>query len=65
MRRLFGYHAEADHARRLAEITIQPNVAQELRRVAEEFDRLAEDLAAREPESHHRDIFGPRRASER
>ena len=59
------YHAEADHARLLAEMTIQPNVAQELRRVAEEFDRLAEDLAVREPESHHRDIFRPRRASER
>jgi|SRR6516162_5470075 hypothetical protein len=39
------YHAEADHARLLAEMTIQPNVAQELRRVAQEFDRLAEDLA--------------------
>ena len=46
------YRAEADHARRLAEITVQPNVAQELRRVAEEFDRLADDLAAREPALH-------------
>jgi hypothetical protein len=42
MHRLSHSHAEADHARRLAEITIQPNVAEELRRVAEEFDRLAE-----------------------
>jgi hypothetical protein len=42
MHRSFHYHAEADRARRLAEITIQPNVAEELRRVAEEFDRLAE-----------------------
>jgi uncharacterized protein with HEPN domain len=61
----FHYHAEADHARRLAEITIQPNVAEELRRVGEEFDRLADDLAAREPEFHYREIFGPRQASER
>jgi hypothetical protein len=53
MHRSFHYHAEADHARRLAKMTIQPNVAQELRRVAEEFDRLADDLAAREPEFHH------------
>jgi hypothetical protein len=49
------YHAEAGHARRLAEMTIQPNVAQELRRVAEEFDRLADNLAAGEPEYHHPD----------
>jgi hypothetical protein len=42
------YHAEADHARRLAETTIQLNVAQELRRVAEEFDRLADNLASGE-----------------
>ena len=65
MDRIFDYHAEADHARRLAEITVQPNVAEELRRVAEEFDRLADELTAREPEFHHREIFGLRRASER
>jgi uncharacterized protein with HEPN domain len=65
MDRLFDYHAEADHARRLAEITVQPNVAEELWRVAEEFDRLADDLTAREPECHHREIFGLRRASEK
>jgi hypothetical protein len=46
MERLFDYHSEADYARRLAEITVQPNVAEELRRVAEEFARLADDLAA-------------------
>jgi hypothetical protein len=49
------YHAEANHARRLAEVTIQPNMAQELRRVADEFDRLADDMAAGEPEFHHPD----------
>jgi hypothetical protein len=48
----FHYQAEADHARRLAETTTQPNVAEELRRVAEEFDRLADDLAAHESEPH-------------
>jgi hypothetical protein len=51
------YHAEADHARRLAEMTIQPNVAQELLRVAEELDRLADDLAVREPELRHPEIL--------
>jgi uncharacterized protein with HEPN domain len=65
MDRLFDYHAEADHARQLAEITVQPNVAEELRRVAEEFDRLADDLTSREPEFHRREISGLRRASER
>ena len=38
-------------------MTIQPNVAQELRRVAEELDRLADDLAVREPELHHPEIL--------
>jgi hypothetical protein len=50
---MLDYHAEPDHARRLAEITIQPNIAHELRHAAEEFDRLADDLAARERETHH------------
>ena len=51
------YHAEADHARRLAEMTIQPNLEEELRRVTEEFDRLADDLAAREDDFHHPEIL--------
>lgn len=42
------YHAEANHARRLAEATAQPNVEEVLRRVAEEFDRLADDIATAE-----------------
>ena len=45
MRRPSYYHEEADHARRLAEMTIQPNVEEVLRRVADEFDCLADDLA--------------------
>jgi hypothetical protein len=40
--------AEAAHARRLAEITIQLNVEEVLRRVAEEFDHLAEDVVISE-----------------
>jgi len=42
------YHEQADHARRLADITIQPNVEEILRRVADELDHLAHDLAAGE-----------------
>jgi anaerobic selenocysteine-containing dehydrogenase len=45
----FHYRAEADHARRLAEISIQPNVAEELCRVAEEFERIAETYADQRP----------------
>jgi hypothetical protein len=45
MRRLSYYHAEADHARRLADITIQQNVEELLRRVAAELDHLADDIA--------------------
>jgi len=57
MRGSSHYHAEADHARRLAEMTIQPNLEEELRRVAEEFDRLADDLAARDDDFHHPEIM--------
>ena len=40
------YHAQADHARRLADVTVQRNVEEILRRVAEELDRLADKIAA-------------------
>jgi hypothetical protein len=50
MRRSYYYHAQADHARRLADITVQPNVEEILRHVAEELDRLADDVAAGEPD---------------
>ena len=39
------YRTEAGHARRLAQRTIQPNVEEVLRRVADELDRLADDVA--------------------
>ena len=47
------YRAEARHARRLAETTVQPNVEEVLRRVAGEFDRLADDVATDEVDFHH------------
>jgi len=50
------YYAEADHARRLADITAQPNVEEVLRRVAEEFDRLADDFATSEVDFHYPEI---------
>jgi hypothetical protein len=49
------YRAEADHARRLAEKTIQPNLEEVLRRVADELDRLADDVAP-DLDFHHPEI---------
>ena len=48
MRCSYFYHAQADHARRLADITVQQNVEEILRRVAEDLDRLADDAAVGE-----------------
>jgi hypothetical protein len=48
MRRSYYYLTQADHARRLADMTIQPNVEEILRRVADELDHLAHDVAAGE-----------------
>jgi len=39
------YRAQADLARRLAELTVQPNVERKLRYVAEELDHLANEIA--------------------
>ena len=38
---------------RLADRTVQPNVEKVLRRVAGEFDRLADDVATDEGDFHH------------
>jgi hypothetical protein len=56
MRGLSYYRAEASHARRLADMTIQPNVEEVLRRVAEEFDRLADDFTNSKADFHHPEI---------
>jgi hypothetical protein len=42
------YREQADHARRLADITTQQNLEEALRRIAEEFDHLAADIATGE-----------------
>ena len=51
------YRAKAGHARQLADMTAQPNVEEVLRRVAEEFDRLADDFAAGEADFYHPEIL--------
>jgi len=57
MSRPSHYRAQADLARRLATITVQPNLEEELRHAAEELERLANEsddsnffrLGVREP----------------
>ena len=51
MRGSSHYRAQADHARLLADVTFQPNVAEALRRVAEQFDDLADQVATRESDT--------------
>jgi len=51
------YRAEARHARRLAETTVQPNVEEVLRRVADEFDRLADEFATDEVNFYRSEIL--------
>jgi hypothetical protein len=45
MSRASHYRARADLARRLAEITVQPNLQRELRSVSKELDDLANEIA--------------------
>ena len=56
MRRSSCHHAEVDHARRLAELIIQPNLEEVLLCIAEEFDRLADDFAKGNVDFHHPEI---------
>jgi len=42
------YRERADHVRRLAEITWQDDLEAALRRVAQDYDEIAEDLGATE-----------------
>ena len=50
MSRAPHYRAQADLARRLAELTVQPNLKRELRYVAEELDHLANEIASDDPD---------------
>jgi hypothetical protein len=45
MSRASHYRAQADLARRLADITVQPNLERELRSVSKELDDLANEIA--------------------
>ena len=51
MSRASHYRAQADLARRLATITVQPNLQQELRHVAEELNHLANEMLSDDTDS--------------
>ena len=59
MHRSAYYHEQAGHARRLADVTVQLNVEETLRRVARELDRLADDVATAEAAHQHPDVLEP------
>jgi hypothetical protein len=60
MRGASHYRAQADLARRLAEITAQPNLERELRHVAEELDHLANEIASDDTDFLPSDVLEPR-----
>lgn len=51
MHRSSYYRAQADHARLLSDITVQDNLDAVLRRAAQHFDHLADQLANGAPNS--------------
>ena len=57
MDRASHYRHEVDHARRLAEVTWQPDLEDMLRRLAQDFDETAEDIEAGTTEMRHPEIL--------
>jgi hypothetical protein len=51
------YRERADHVRQLAEMTWQDDLEAELRRVAQDYDEIAEDLAAGATEIRHPELL--------
>jgi len=60
MSRASHYRAQADHARRLAEITVQPNLERELLHVAEELNHLAKKIASDDTDFLRSEVLEPR-----
>jgi hypothetical protein len=60
MSRAPHYRAQADHARRLAEITVQPNLERELHHVAEELNHLAKEIASDDTDFLRSEVLEPR-----
>jgi hypothetical protein len=60
MSRPSHYRAQSDLARRLATITVQPNLEQELCHVAEELDHLANEIERDDSNFFRSDVLEPR-----
>jgi hypothetical protein len=52
------YREQADHVRRLAEMTWQDDLEALLRRVAQDYEEVAEDLEAGATEVRHPELLG-------
>ena len=57
MDRASHYRHEADLARRLAEVTWQPDLEDILRRLAQDFDEIAEDIESGATEVRHPELL--------
>jgi hypothetical protein len=57
MDRASYYREQADHARRLAEMTWQDDLEALLLRVAQDYDEIAVDLEAGASEIRHAELF--------
>jgi hypothetical protein len=51
------YRHEADHARRLAEVTWQPDLEEMLRHLAQDFDEIADDIESGATEMRHPELL--------
>jgi hypothetical protein len=52
------YRERADHLRRLAEMTWQPDLEGVVRSLAQDYDETAEDLEASATEARHPELLG-------
>ena len=59
MRQRSYYREQAEHARRLADASLQVNLEEELRRIAQQFEHLANDVVA-EPELGNTEVSNER-----
>jgi hypothetical protein len=57
MDRASHYRHQADHARKLAEATWQPDLEDMLRHLAKDFDEIVEDIEADETEMRHPELL--------
>jgi hypothetical protein len=57
MDRASDYRRQADHARQLAKATLQPNLEEILRHLAQDFDEIADDIESGATEMRHPELL--------